>query len=209
MYNRASVHGSIRKSVGISEVTAAAERAGPSSRGNSFRVVRQLAAEPSEIDADLYLFALCTHLQSICLDRHGIGCILDADGAGRLPEAVCRMLGAMVCELINDAGECTHNQTAERMVRVTLRRRGTACLCTVSRWCGDSCACEKPGLQRAWELASELNDGCKVRPMPDLGLTAIMFDLNLVGGSLAAQIWPYRKEQASQFDGRLSPIVVE
>jgi hypothetical protein len=208
MYNRASVHGSIKESVGISEVTTAADRACPSSRGGSFRVVTRLAAEPSEIDADLYLFALCKHLQSICLDRHGIGCIFDADGAGRLPEAICRMLGAMVCELINDAGECTYNQTAERTVRVTLRRRGTACLCTVSRWCGDSCACKKPGLRRARELASELNDGCMVRPMPDHGLTAIMFDLNLVDGSLAAQIWPYRK-QPSQFDGRLSSIVLE
>jgi hypothetical protein len=209
MYSRASVHGSIRESVGISEVTTAAERAGPpSSRGKSFRFVTQLAAEPSKIDADLYLFALCAHLQSICLDRHGIGCILDADGAGRLPEAVCRILGAMVCELINDAGVCTCNQTAERTVRVTLRRRGTACLCTVSR-CSDSCPCEKPGLWRARELASELNDGCSVRPVPDHGLTAIMFDLDLVEGSLAAQIWPYRREQASQFDGRLSAMVLE
>src|SRR5882672_8069594 len=103
----------------------------PSANGSS-RAIPYAASEPREIDASLYLFALCRQLQTIYLARRGIDCLLDADGAGRLPEAACRMLGSMVCELVQDASTRSQPETARRTVSVTLRRRGTTCLCTIS-----------------------------------------------------------------------------
>jgi hypothetical protein len=173
------------------------------------RAITQLAAKPSEIDAGLYLFALCKHLQTICLDRCGIDCILDADGAGGLPEAVCRMLGLMVCGLVTDAADCSYTKAAQETVRVTLRRRGTTYLCAVSRRCADSCTCAKPGLLRARHLASELGHSCMVRSIPDRGITAIMFDIDLIERCFAAPISLYRTKHAPQLAKRLCTVVPE
>jgi two-component sensor histidine kinase len=197
MRTRASVHGSVGESVDISSIMPAMGGAWTSSRDDSLGAIPRLAAKPSEIDADLYLFALCKHLQTICLDRRGIGFILDADGAGRLPETVCRMLGLMVCELVNDAAECTYPETAQENVRVTLRRRGTTCVCTISHRCAESRACARRGLERAQQLASQLSDRCVVRSMPDGRISAIRFDIDLVERCFAAPTWLYRTEDVS------------
>ena len=184
-------------------VQPADRRAVAWSRDGSPRAIEQLTAEPGEIDAELYLFALCGHLQMICLERLGIECILDSEGAGRLPKTVCRMLGLMVCELVNDAIGCRCPKTAHEAVKVTLRRRGTTCICTISRRCAASCACAKHGLRRARQLASELGDSCMVQAMPQRGITAIMFDIALVEQCFAAPTWPNR----SQRHERLSSVV--
>jgi hypothetical protein len=209
MYRSASVHGLVEESVDISSIMPVAGGAWKSTRGGSLRAIPQLAVKPSEIDAGLYLFALCKHLQTICLDRCGIDCILDADGAGGLPEAVCRMLGLMVCGLVTDAADCSYTKAAQETVRVTLRRRGTTYLCAVSRRCADSCTCAKPGLRRAQQLASELGNSFMVRSMPDRGITAIMFDIDLVEQCVAAPIWLYRTKHAPELAKRMSAVVPE
>lgn len=164
----------------------------PSANGSS-RAIPYAAAEPREIDASLYLFALCKQLQAIYLARRSIDCLVDADGAGRLPEAACRMLGSMVCELVKDASARSQPETARRAVSVTLRRRGTTCLCTISgQGRTDSYECAQPGLQRVRQLAAELRGRCMVRSMPDRGTTAIMFDVHLVERCFPAAISRYR-----------------
>jgi hypothetical protein len=157
------------------------------SRDASLRAVPQFAPRPREIDAELYLFALCKQFHMVYLDQRGIGCILDAEGTGRLPESVCRILGLMVRELVNDAAECAY--PSQNTVTVTLRRRGTTYLCAVSSPCGESCSCKKRGLRRAQQLASQLSDRCVIRAMPDRGITAIMFDIDSIEQCVAEPIW--------------------
>jgi hypothetical protein len=209
MYSRTSVYGFVGESVAISSIMPVAGGAWKSTRGGSLRAIPQLAVKPSEIDAGLYLFALCKHLQTIRLDRCGINCILDADGAGGLPEAVCRMLGLMVCGLVTDAADCSYTKAAQETVRVTLRRRGTTYLCAVSRRCAVSCTCAKPGLRRARQLASELGNSFMVRSMPDRGITAIMFDIDLAEQCFAAPICLHRTKHAPARAKRMSAAVPE
>jgi two-component sensor histidine kinase len=175
MHSRASVHGSTY----TSSTMPAIGKVWTSSRAASLRAVPQFAANPREIDAELYLFSLCKQFQTVYLHPRGIGCVLDADGTGRLPETVCRTLGLMVRELLNDAAECAYPKPSQDTVTVTLRRRGTTYLCAVSNPCGESCACKRHGLRRAQQLASQLSDRCVIRAMPDRGITAIMFDIDL------------------------------
>jgi hypothetical protein len=176
MHSRASVHGS----TDISSTMPAIEKVWTAATGASLDAVPLFAAKPREIDAELYLFALCKQFQTVYLDPRGIGCVLDADGAGRLPETVCRLLGLMVRELVNDTAECAYPRPSQDTITVTLRRRGTTYLCAVSSQCGESCACERRGLRHAQQLASQLSDHCVIRAMPERGLTAIMFDLDLI-----------------------------
>ena len=178
------------RSVDISSVAPTARGGLARSTKRSSRAVPYAAAEPREIDASLYLFALCRQLQAIYLARRNIDCLVDADGAGRLPEAACRVLGSMVCELVQDASACSQPEIARRAVSVTLRRRGTTCLCTISgQGRKGSYECAQPGLQRVRQLAAELCGRCMVRSMPDRGTTAIMFDVHLVERYPQAAIW--------------------
>ena len=163
------------------------------SREGSWQALPRPAAESKAIDARLYMFALCKHLQTICLDRRHIHCLLDADAVGKLPEAVCRMLGLMVGELVTDAGECSRPETTRAPITVTLRRRGTVCLCTISSEClADSCGCAQSGLRRVSRLATELGGSCAVRRMRVRGLIAIIFDVDLVERCFPAAIRRYR-----------------
>jgi hypothetical protein len=151
------------------------------------------APKPTEIDARLYMFALCSHLQSIYLDRRGIRCLLDADTAGKLPEAVCRMLASMVGELLIDAGDCSQAETGRSPITVTLGRRETIGLCTISHECfADSRACVQPGLRRLLRIATEVNAACRVRWVLEPGIIAIMFDIDLVERCFPTAIWRYR-----------------
>jgi hypothetical protein len=155
------------------------------------------------------MFALCNHLQTACLARRGIQCVLDADGAGPLPGAVCRMLGVMVCELVHDASACTYPRTARETVTVTLRRRGTTCLCTISCRClANTCACPQTGLRRALKLGAELGDRFLIRPIPERGITAIMFDIHSVEPSIPAALRRYRAAEASHWADRPAPAVL-
>ena len=184
---------STRRPIDISSVAPTARGGLAPSTKRSSRAVPYAAAEPREIDAALYLFALCRQLQAIYLARRNIDCLVDADGAGRLPEAACRMLGSMVCELVQDASACSQPEIARRAVSVTLRRRGTTCLCTISgQGRTDSYECAQPGLQRVRQLAAKLRGRCMVRSMPDRGTTAIMFDVLLVERCFPAAISRYR-----------------
>jgi len=181
---------STRGPVDIYSVAPTARGAFAPSTNKSSRAIPYVAAEPREIDASLYLFALCSQLQTIYLARRSIDCLLDADDAGRLPEAACRMLGSMVCELVKDASARSQPETARRAVSVTLRRRGTTCLCAISgQGRTDSYEDAQPGLQRVRQLAAELRGSCTVRSMPDRGITAIMFDARLVERYSLAAIW--------------------
>ncbi len=190
--NSASVHAAT-DSAEIYSIAPAAGRATTWSQDRSARAFQTVAVEPSEVDADLYLFALCRHLQMISPDRPGIRCVLDAEGAGRLPEAVCRMLGFMVGELLFDTGDCSRPDTNRAPITVTLRRRGTVCLCTISGNClTDSCECMQPGLQRVLRLEAELRGTCMVRRMPEREMIAIMFDVDLVEQCFSAAIRRYR-----------------
>jgi hypothetical protein len=165
------------------------------SMNGSSGAIRYAAEEPREMEASLYLFALCRQLQTIYLARRGIDFVLDAAGAGRLPEATCRMLGSMLYELVRDAGSRSQPETARRTVSVTLRRRGTICLCTISgQGDMDPAGDAQPGLQRARGLALELGGSCMVRAMPDRGVTAIMFDVLFVERRFPAAI---RRRRAS------------
>ncbi|MET1029110.1 MAG: hypothetical protein ABWY00_18215 [Dongiaceae bacterium] len=144
------------------------------------RAVPQLALEPKEIDAGLYLFALCKYFQISRLKGQHLDCRMDGEGVGKLPEAVCRLLGLMVCELIA-AGYVTGN--APQAIAVTLRKRGATCLCVVSspgRTDQGLAGYDRnmaPALRRVRQLAAELSGGCLVRSIPDRGLTAIMVDI--------------------------------
>jgi hypothetical protein len=156
-----------------------------------------VATEPAELDAGLFMLALCKQLQTTCLDRRGIDCVLDAAETGRLPEVVCRMLGLIVRELIADASECPQLETAPRTIKVTLGRRGTTCLCTIfCQGLMDPFAGTQPGLQRVQQLAAEFHECCTVRPMPDRGIAAIMFDAHLVERCFPAALWRYRVGEA-------------
>jgi hypothetical protein len=154
------------------------------------RVMPHVGARSEGVDAFLYIFGLCKQLQATCLDRRGIGCLIDGANLGRLPEAVCRMVGLMVCDLVKDASLLTR---APRPLRVTLRRRGDICLCTISgQGTADPCAEPKPGLRRVRRLAADLGGACMVRSMPERGTVAIMFDARLIEPGLPAAICRYR-----------------
>ena len=151
------------------------------------------APKPREIDAQLYMFALCSHLQSIYLDRRGIRCLLDAATVGKLPEAVCRMLGSMVGGLLIDAGDCSRAETARVPITVTLGRRGTVGLCMISHECfTDTCACTQPGLRRLLRIAAEFRAACRVRWASEAGIIAIAFDIDLVERCFPTAIRRYR-----------------
>jgi hypothetical protein len=170
-------------------------------------VTPRIAGQTEEVDACLYIFGLCKELQTTWLDRRGIDCLLDGDGAGRLSEAVCRMLGLMVCELVKDASERT---IAPRTITVTLRRRGDVCLCTISgRGIADPSADLQPGLRRVRELAAELDGGCMIRRMPEPDTIAIMFDAHLVEPRLPAAIWWYRTAAEARRASGPIPTVAE
>ena len=186
-----------RRSVDTSSIPSAVHRAVVGSLDNSLHATPRPAPKSSEIDACLYMFALCKHLQTICLDRRGIHCVVDADDVGRLPEAVCRMLGFMVCELVDDASKCSEPEIAGRTITVTLRRRGTTCICTISHHClAPSCVCAQPRLRRAERFAVELRGSCVVRPMPERGITCIMFDVDLAERCFPEAIYRYRVGEA-------------
>ena len=151
------------------------------------------APKPTEIDTRLYMFALCSHLQSIYLDRRGIRCLLDADTVGKLPETVCRMLGSMVGGLLIDAGDCLQAETTRAPITVTLGRRGAVGLCMVSHECfTDSCACTQPGLRRLLRIATEFSAACRVRWAAEPGIIAITFDIDLVEWCFSTAIRRYR-----------------
>jgi hypothetical protein len=172
----------MRSSVDASLVAQPAGKAVAPSGARSWRTIPLVASEPREIDACLHMFALCKLLQMTCLDRVRVDYLADGERVGRLPDAVCRILGLMVCELVKDASG------RFRRIAVTLRRRGTTCLCTIS--CQDrreQYEDAQPGLQRVLQLATELR-GCMIRPMSDRGITAIMFDVHLVEQNLPAAI---------------------
>jgi hypothetical protein len=161
-------------------------------RDGSLEIMPPQAVEPGGIDARLYMFALCKHLQTICVDRRVIHCLIDADAVRKLPEAVCRMLGLMVAELVTDASQCSQPETAPAPITVTLRRQGTVCLCTISSEClAASCGCAQYGLQRLVRLATELHGSCIVR-MLERGMIAIIFDIDLVERCFPAAIRRYR-----------------
>jgi hypothetical protein len=162
---------------------------------NSFENVIPHASR--EVDACLYMFGLCKQLQMTCLARRRIDCLVDTEGAGRLPETVCRMLGLMVCELVEDVSERTPRELAPRAITVMLRRRGAVCLCTISgEGSVDSYADAKVGLRRVRHLAAELDGTCMVRSMPERGTIAIMFDVRSVEPRLPAAIRRYRVDVA-------------
>jgi hypothetical protein len=162
-------------------------------RSGSLEIMPAQPVKPREIDANLYMFALCKHLQTICVDRHAIHCLIDADALRKLPEAVCRMLGLMVAELVTDADQCSRPEITSAPITVTLRRQGTVCLCTVSSEClADSYGCAQHGLRRLVRLATELRGGCIVRRMLEPGMIAIIFDIDLVERCFPAAIRRYR-----------------
>jgi len=162
------------------------------------------APAPAEIDACLYLFALCKYFQMTRLKGQRLDCRVDGEGVGKLPEAVCRLLGLMVCELIKAGGAATAaSPTTSRKVAVTLRKRGTTCLCLIAgpaptgrdlAGSGNPApqADPAPGLQRVRQLAGELSAGCLVRAMPERGLTAILLDIRSVDGRLPTAISRHR-----------------
>lgn len=151
------------------------------------------APRPTEIDARLYMFALCSHLQSIYLDRRGIRCLLDAHTVGKLPEAVCRMLGSMVGGLLIDAGDCSRAETTRAPITVTLGLRGKVGLCTISHECfADSSACAEPRLRRLLRIAMEFSAACRVRWAPESGMIAITFNIDLVERCFPTAIRSYR-----------------
>jgi len=204
MSDRSSARRSARQSVDIPPIARDASRAVVRSHERPLDPIPPLAAEPGAIDASLYMFALCSYLQATYLARRGVRCVLEADGAGRLPEAVCRMLGMMVCELVHGTSACTQLDT--ETVTVTLRRRGTTCLCTISRRCvGGTCTCPQTGLQRALKLGAELGDSCVIRALPERGLTAVMFDTHLVEPCITAALQRYRAREAPHRAERLAP----
>jgi hypothetical protein len=141
-----------------------------------------------------HIFGLCKQLQTICLDRRGIDCLVDDGGIGRLPEMVSRMLGFMVCELLRDASALA---IAPRILTVTLRRRGDVCLCAISRLGGSKAGtAAHPGLSRVRRLADALDGACMIRSMLDRGTVAVMFDARLVEPRLPAAVQWYRREAA-------------
>ena len=162
---------------------------------NSFENVIPHASR--EVDACLYMFGLCKQLQMTCLARRRIDCLVDTEGAGRLPETVCRMLGLMVCDLVEDVCERTPLEIAPRTITVMLRRRGGVCLCTISGDGSlDSSVDAKLGLRRVRHLAAELDGACMIRSMPERGTIAIMFDVRSVEPRLRAAIRRYRVDVA-------------
>jgi hypothetical protein len=198
--------GPIRRSVDISWMAPAVRKP----EDPSWDRPSHIPAEPREIDARLYMFALCKHLQTICLNRRGIDCLFDADSVGRLSETVCRMLGLMVCELVEDVVKGWSPEISGEMITVTLRRRGTTCLCTVShRGLADARAQPQPGLQRVQSLARHLPGCCMVRPMTDGRMVAIMFDVHLVERCIPAAIRRYRAGEAWHRAAGHSPAVPE
>src|SRR5258708_16916 len=157
----------------------------PSAAGRSSESLSQATprhrAAPKEIDGGLYLFALCKQLQATSLERRGIDCLIEADHVGRLPEPACRMLGLMVCDLVKDAGRRTHSEIPRPTITVSLQRRGSTCLCTVShRGLGDWPVAAESGLQRVLRFAADSHRSFMVRSMPDRRTTAIMFEAHAV-----------------------------
>lgn len=167
------------------------------------------AREPA-IDANLYVFALCRQLQLTRLDRRHIDCRVDVDGVGQLPTSACRLLGLAVTELVSGASECSSLETAPREITVTVRRRGTTCLCTVAcRGLEGACRDEQLGVQRAHNLAAEFDGGCTVRAMPERELVAVMFDAASVERQFPGAIWRYRAAEAWRTGRRRSPSLLE
>ncbi len=157
------------------------------------RGVRRPMSEPRDIDASLYVFALCRQLQMTVLDRRGIDCMVDVEGTGRLPTAACRFLGRVVTELVTGASGGEVLGTTPPAVVVSLRRRGATCLCTVG--------CR--GLQsrypdRLHRVAADLQGRCMVRAMPERDLVAVMFDIAAIGSTVSDELWRRRAELVAQ-----------
>lgn len=165
--------------------------------------------EPA-IDADLYVFALCRQLQMTCLDRSDIDCRVDVKGVGRLPISACRLLGLVVTELVNGASGCSPLEATPREIAVTVRRRGTTCLCTVAcRGLEGACLDGQRGVQRLHHLVAEFDGGCAVRAMPERGLIAVMLDAAAVERQFPGAVWRYRAGEALRAARHRSPNLVE
>jgi hypothetical protein len=170
--------------------------ADPGSR-DEIHLSRFLRFAPPQIDAGLFMFALCKHLQMIYLDPRGIDFRLAADEGGRLPPAACRMLGFMVSEIVKDASECREAGIPRPAVNVTLHRRGTTYLFTISkRGLETRPESAQPGLLRVLDLARELPGHCLVRSMPARGTIALMFDADAIEQGFPAAIWRSRENEA-------------
>lgn len=165
---------------------------------------------PRDIDASLYVLALCRQLQMTVLDPRGIDCMIDVEGVGRLPISACRFLGRVVTALVTTAGASAKLGTSASAVIVSLRRRGTTCLCTVGcRGLGDLCAATSGSLARISQLAEGLKTRCAVRLMPEGNMVAVMFDAASADRAASETLWQERADKASHLARRPHPFQQE
>ena len=166
----------------------------PHSRDNAFGIGLD---EPMRIDAAVYMNAVCKLLKATSLSLSGIQWAVDDQGIGMLPEAICRLLGLMVCQIIGAAAYFP-KKAMQSPIRISLRRRGSIVLCGISSPAlAEPSLCDAPGLQRVQQVVAGLRIGCMLRLIPERGLLAIMLDIEGVGSRIPAVVAAYRSVQAA------------
>jgi hypothetical protein len=155
---------------------------------------REKADEPQPIDAALYLETLC-RLFASAHPREAIACTVEDHGAGMVPEAVCRMLGLALCELIDGARTDVSPLHGMAPLTVLLRRRGSIVLCAIA---GESLTSPSfpSALPCSVEMAELLRDICILRWMPERGMVAIMLDADAAERRITAAVSGYRAARA-------------
>jgi hypothetical protein len=121
------------------------------------------------------MFALCRQLQTLYLEPHGVDCLFDVDDVGSMPDTVCRLLGAIVCELVNDVTGATPEGGR---VAITVRRRATSCVCAVSH-AGpvDPWQDTRAGLGRVQHIARDIHAHCRAQRSAGARTVAVLFDI--------------------------------
>ena len=153
--------------------------------------------EPTRIDAGVYLNVVCNLLNSTSLKFAGLECVVDDQGVGLLPEAICRLLRLMACQTISAAAHFPA-KAIQSPIRISLRRRGTIVLCAISSPAlAKPSLCDAPSLQRLQRAGAGLQTSCMLRLMPERALIAIMLDIEEVGSHIPEAVGPYRPVQAA------------
>ena len=172
----------------------AARMNSPRSRDNALGIGWD---EPIRIDAAVYLNAVCKLLNSTSIKFAGIQCVVDDQGIGMLSEAICRLLGLIVCQILS-AAEHFSEKAMQSPIRISLRRRGTTVLCGISSPAlAEPRLCDAPGLRRVQQVAAGLEISCMLRLMPERELIAIMLDIEGVGSRIPGVVDAYRSVQAA------------
>ena len=155
--------------------------------------------QTTRLSAGLHLKTVCRLFQIASADSVAADCVVDDDGVPLQSEAVCRVLGLVVGELISNAKSCVPVATLPQPISIVLRQRGAVLLCVFeSDWLTESGSCVPSGLPCTERMVLALGSSCVVRLMPDRALTAILLDTEVAEQRIPAAVAAYRAARATR-----------